>query len=190
VPWVQSAEADQLTRAERPYRCDLTSTPERVWHHLVTADYPPPGQSAPSPGAWAGWWQASDGNWYPPQATPGGAWSQLGRWGSTMSPSDERTWAMLPHLRHFFGSWIAQIIILCTQAKESPFVRDQAVEALNFTITLGIAAVVSEVLCLVLIGFFLLAGVIIVGIVFAIMGAIRSHRGETYRYPLCLRLIH
>ena len=32
-----------------------------------TPGAPPPGPSAPGPG----WWQASDGNWYPPQQQPG-----------------------------------------------------------------------------------------------------------------------
>lgn len=41
------------------------------------ADFPPPGGpgapggSAPSGGPAPGWWQASDGNWYPPDQQPG-----------------------------------------------------------------------------------------------------------------------
>lgn len=97
---------------------------------------------------------------------------------------------MLSHLTHFFGGWIAQLIIMCTKGRESRFVRDQAVEALNFSITVAIAAVVSLVLCLVLIGFLLLFGLIVVATVFPIMGAVTANRGELYRYPICLRLVH
>ena len=107
-----------------------------------------------------------------------------------MSPSDERMWAMLCHLSHFFGSWIVQLVIMMTKGNDSAFVRDQAVEALNFTITLVIAAIVSAVLCLVLVGFVLLAVVLVAGVVFPIIGAVRSYRGEWYRYPVCLRLVH
>jgi uncharacterized Tic20 family protein len=153
------------------------------------SDSPPFGQ-APGPAAgnpWAGWWQASDGNWYPPQSAASPRW---GGWPPGMSPSDERTWAMLSHLSHFFGSWIAQLIIMSTKGKESAFVRDQAVEALNFTITIAIAALVSLVLCLVLIGFVLLVAVLVAGVAFPLIGAVKANRGEWYRYPVCVRLVH
>ena len=107
-----------------------------------------------------------------------------------MSPSDEQTWAMLSHLSHFFGSWIVQLIIMNTKGKQSAFVRDQAVEALNFTITITIAALISVVLCLVLVGFVLLLAVLVIGVIYPILGAIRSNRGEWYRYPICIRLVH
>ena len=37
------------------------------------ADFPPPGGlgGAPTSGPAPGWWQASDGNWYPPEQQPG-----------------------------------------------------------------------------------------------------------------------
>lgn len=41
------------------------------------SDFPPLGSPTPPPsptgGAAPGWWQASDGNWYPPDQLPGGA---------------------------------------------------------------------------------------------------------------------
>jgi hypothetical protein len=41
------------------------------------SDFPPPGErpsAAPPPAPPApGWWQASDGNWYPPETSPGNA---------------------------------------------------------------------------------------------------------------------
>jgi len=97
---------------------------------------------------------------------------------------------MLSHLSHFFGSWIVQLIIMNTKGKQSAFVRDQAVEALNFTITITIAALISVVLCLVLVGFVLLLAVLVIGVIYPILGAIRSNRGEWYRYPICIRLVH
>ena len=84
---------------------------------------------------------------------------------------------------------IGPIIIMLTKGKESPFVRDQAVEALNFHITVFIGYIVSIVLIFVIIGIFTLLAVAIAGIVFAIMGAMAAYRGERYRYPVNIRFV-
>jgi uncharacterized protein len=102
---------------------------------------------------------------------------------------DERTWALLSHLSIFALGIIAPVIIMLTKGKESGFVRDQAVESLNFHITLAIATVVSAILVLVLVGILLLAVIAIAGPVLGIVGAIRAYNGEAYRYPLNLRLV-
>jgi uncharacterized Tic20 family protein len=106
-----------------------------------------------------------------------------------MSASDERTWAMLSHLSFFVLGIIAPIVIMLTKGKESAFVREQAVEALNFHITVAIAYFVSFILIFVVIGFFTLAVVIIGGMVLAIMASIAAYRGDHYRYPVSLRLV-
>jgi hypothetical protein len=106
-----------------------------------------------------------------------------------MTTSDERTWAMLSHLSFFVLGIIGPIIIMLTKGKESAFVRDQAVEALNFHITALIAVFVSIILIFVVIGIFTLIAVYIGAIVLAIMAAIASYRGERYRYPVNIRLV-
>lgn len=70
-----------------------------------------------------------------------------------------------------------------------PFVADQGKEALNFNITVFIAAFVSGILTLVLIGFLLLIVVGIAWLVLTIMAALAANKGEAYRYPFTLRLI-
>jgi uncharacterized Tic20 family protein len=69
------------------------------------------------------------------------------------------------------------------------FVRSQALEALNFQITVLIAVVVSSVLILVLIGLVLLPIIGVAAFVLMILAAIAANRGEEYRYPLTLRLV-
>ena len=97
---------------------------------------------------------------------------------------------MLAHLSFFVLSIIGPIIIMCTKGKESPFVREQAVEALNFHITLFLATIASAILIFVVIGFLLLPAVLICGLVFTIMGAIAANQGQRYRYPLNIRMVH
>jgi uncharacterized Tic20 family protein len=142
---------------------------------------PPPGYGAPPPP-----------NYPPPggyAGPPPGGYGAPGGYSAGTPTSDDRTWAMLSHLSYFVLSLIGPIIIMLTKGKESAFVRDQAVEALNFHITLAIASIVSFILIFVIIGIFLLAAVIIAGAVLAIMGAIAAYNGTAYRYPLILRLV-
>jgi uncharacterized Tic20 family protein len=106
-----------------------------------------------------------------------------------LPPNEERLWAMLAHLSYFVFSVFAPIIIMVVLGPRSAFVQDQAKEALNFHITLLIAAVVSGVLILVGIGVILLPVVAIYGLVFAILAAVKANDGELYRYPLTLRLV-
>jgi uncharacterized Tic20 family protein len=48
---------------------------------------------------------------------------------------------------------------------------------------------VAGVLCLLLIGFALLAALHILNVVFVILAAIKASEGQMYRYPLTIRLI-
>jgi len=46
------------------------------------------------------------------------------------------------------------------------------------------------VLAIILIGFLFMGIIWLLNVVFCIIAAISSSKGETYRYPLCLRLIN
>src|SRR5512144_76758 len=100
--------------------------------------------------------------------------------------SDETLWAVLSHVSFFVIALIGPLIVMLVKGNESRFVRDQAVEALNFHLTLLIASVV---LALTLIGLPLVLLVALWGAVFTVVAAVRSSRGECYRYPATLRLV-
>lgn len=100
--------------------------------------------------------------------------------------SDETLWAVLGHVSFFVIPLIGPLIVILIKGNESRFVRDQAAEALNFHLTLLIASVV---LALTLIGLPLLLLVAFWGAVFTVVAAVRSSRGEAYRYPATLRLV-
>ena len=71
-----------------------------------------------------------------------------------------------------------------------PFVNDQGKEALNFNITMAIAAIVCWILVFILIGFLLLPILVIFWLVFVVIATIKANEGTTYRYPFALRLIN
>lgn len=109
--------------------------------------------------------------------------------------AEEKQWAMFAHLSTLsgfiipLGNLLGPLIIWQIKKNDMPFVDDQGKEALNFQITVFIAALISAVLTVVLIGLLLLPVVIIGWIVLSIMGGIKANNGEAYRYPWTLRLI-
>ena len=120
--------------------------------------------------------------------------------------AEERQWAMFAHLSALLGGlvtgwiggwgWFLGPLIIWLMKKDTmPFVNDQAKEALNFNITVGIIFVILTILGVVTLGVgFLVAFplMIIVGIaalVFIILAAIKSNEGIAYRYPFALRLV-
>lgn len=109
--------------------------------------------------------------------------------------AEERQWAMFAHLSALvgviipLGSIIGPLVIWLIKKDTMPFVNDQGKEALNFNITVGIAAIVSWILCFILIGFLLLAVLAIGWVVFVIIATIKANEGTTYRYPFTLRLV-
>jgi len=96
---------------------------------------------------------------------------------------------MLSHLSYFVLGIIAPLVIMLTLGVRSPYVRHNAVEALNFHITAWIAGIIAVLSIFVVIGIVLLPTVLVVGAIFAIIAAVQSYQGVLYRYPLSIRLV-
>ncbi|WP_273082047.1 DUF4870 domain-containing protein [Stenotrophomonas nitritireducens] len=109
--------------------------------------------------------------------------------------AEEKQWGMFAHLAALagivipLGNLLGPLIVWLVKKDTMPFVADQGREALNFNITVFIAAFVSGILTLVLIGFLLLIFVGIAWLVLTILAALAANKGEAYRYPFTLRLI-
>ena len=93
---------------------------------------------------------------------------------------------VVPALGHVFGP----LIVWLVKRGDSPEIDAHGKEALNFQLSMLIYNIVAAVLCLILIGFALLAVLHILNVVFVILAAIKTSEGQMYRYPLTLRLIH
>jgi uncharacterized Tic20 family protein len=108
--------------------------------------------------------------------------------------SEEVTWGAAAHWSALVASIIAlaflgPLIVMLTKGNESPYVRRQAVESLNFQLSMLIYGIVSFVLVFVLVGLVLLPIVGLVWLVFTIIGSVRAAKGEEYRYPLTIRMV-
>ncbi|MDE2248328.1 MAG: DUF4870 domain-containing protein [Xanthomonadaceae bacterium] len=88
-----------------------------------------------------------------------------------------------------FGSILGPLIVWLIKKDTMPLVNDQGKEALNFNITVAMAAVVCGVLVFVLVGFLLLPALVITWLAFVIIATIKASEGVTYRYPFTLRLV-
>lgn len=111
-----------------------------------------------------------------------------------ITPS-EQTWGGAAHWSAFIGAWLAlaflgPLVVLLIKGNESAYVRRQAVEALNFQLSILIYGIISAVLLLLLVGFILLPLVGLLWLVFTIIGSVKSAQGQLYRYPLTIRLVH
>jgi uncharacterized Tic20 family protein len=114
---------------------------------------------------------------------------------STSSPN-VRTWDVLCHataLAGFFVPWAGHIlgplIVWLAKRNDSPEIDEHGKESLNFQISMLIYNVIAGVLCLVLIGFVILAILHILNLVLVIVASIQASEGKFYRYPLAIRLI-
>jgi uncharacterized protein len=132
-----------------------------------------------------------DGGYAPPPPPAGGYGAPQpgapapGAFGSgQLSQQDERMWAMLAHIGAVILGFIAPLIVLLVQGEKSPFTRANAVESLNFQISL---LIVGIPLTIITCG--LGAVIFLVAIVFEIIGGIKANNGVAYRYPVALRLV-
>ena len=128
---------------------------------------------------------------------PGGPYQQAGpphpgefATGPLMNDADQRLWATLAHISGLLFGFLGPLVIFLVMKDKGRFIRSQSLEALNFQITVAIAAIVSAMLIAVLIGLLLLAIVAVGAVVLMILAAVAANRGEEYRYPLTLRLVN
>lgn len=107
------------------------------------------------------------------------------------SPSnDDRNIATVTHLGGTVFSFIPGLLVWALKKDDSPYIANQAKEALNFQITVLIAQFIAGILVMILVGFIFIGIIWLLNIVFCILAAISTSKGETYRYPFCLRLIN
>ena len=106
-----------------------------------------------------------------------------------MTPEDQRLWSTLVHVGGIFvGLWAALIGYLVLKDRGG-FVREHTATALNFQLTMTIASLVGAVLCLIVVGIFVLIGVAIVVIVFSIIAAMAANAGQPYKYPMAIEFV-
>ena len=114
----------------------------------------------------------------------------------TAPTENERTWGMLAHLAAFcgfvlplIGNIVAPLLIWHSWRDRSAFVGEQALESLNFNISVSIGAVVCGLLTLVFFGILLGIALFVAWLALTLVAAIKASEGVNYHYPFSLRLV-
>lgn len=114
----------------------------------------------------------------------------------TSTSSNVRTWTVLCHASALLGfiapgggHILAPLIVWLIKRGEYPEVDAHGKESLNFQISMLIYSIIAAILCLLLIGFLLLAILHVLNLVLVIIASIRASEGQLYRYPFTIRLI-
>lgn len=83
-------------------------------------------------------------------------------------------------------SIVGPLVMWLIKKDESDFIDRHGKSAVNFHLTMLIASIISLILIIVLIGFFLLIAIGILVVVFAIIAAVKAQNGEEYTYPMSI----
>ncbi|WP_323703721.1 DUF4870 domain-containing protein [Mammaliicoccus sp. Dog046] len=105
----------------------------------------------------------------------------------TGTTKDDRLYGMLIYLSSFIVGFFGPLLIWLIKREDSKFVDRVGKDYLNFFLSYTIWTIISTILCMILIGFLFLIVLSILLIVFTIIGAVKSYRGETYLPPLSIR---
>jgi uncharacterized Tic20 family protein len=105
------------------------------------------------------------------------------------SEREARTWAIVAHAGGIVVSVLAPLVVYLVFRDRSSYLADQAREALNFQITVLVAAVVAGILTGLTLGLAspLVSLVWLANLVLCILAAVAASRGEAYRYPFAWR---
>jgi uncharacterized Tic20 family protein len=118
------------------------------------------------------------------------------------SEKDVRMWNMLCHLSSLsglivpFGNILGPLLIWQLKKNEFPSVEVHGKAALNFQITVLIAAIAGVLIAIVLsffcVGWLLFPVVMLIGLagmVFAVIAGIKANDGHDYEYPFSFKLL-
>jgi uncharacterized Tic20 family protein len=110
--------------------------------------------------------------------------------------AEEKQWGVLAHLAGLIASllgglsFLGPLVVWLIKKDQSPFVGDQAKEALNFQISVTIAMMVAMAIAAATCIAIVLVPIVWVGaLVYAIVAAMEVNKGVAYRYPYTIRLI-
>ena len=124
--------------------------------------------------------------------------------GPSLGQGDERMWATAAHWSALVAAFVAlaflgPLVVLIAKGNESPWVRRNAVESLNFQLSMLIYGFAGSLVAIVLVVVTLGIGLLLIiplflafgafWLVMTIIGAMKTGNGEDYRYPLTIRMV-
>ncbi len=99
----------------------------------------------------------------------------------------DRLIVVATHLSGIFFGFLPSLLVYLV--KNDGWIKENARNALNWQLTTLIYYGISWILVVVLIGLFLPWLIVALNMVFCLVAAVRSSKGEAYRYPLTIEFI-
>jgi uncharacterized Tic20 family protein len=109
--------------------------------------------------------------------------------GPTSDNPLEKVAAAGGHLSAYFLPFLAPLILLLVSGELSPYLRRQAMEALNFQLFCLIGAIACGLLFWLVVPLIVLVGIGVAWVVMPIIATAGSMMGKAWKYPLVYRLI-
>ena len=107
---------------------------------------------------------------------------------TAVTNQESRNMALLTWIGTLFFGFIPGLIIYLVK-KDDAYVNDQAKEALNWSLTALMGYFIGIILSFIMIGVLVFPVVGICHLVFCIMGAIGTSKGNAFRVPFAIRLL-
>ncbi len=104
-------------------------------------------------------------------------------------PGEERDLALYAHIGGLLTFFLAPLLIWLIKRNTTPYVAQQAREALNFQLFLLVCYALGIVLSLIYVGYVLLVLLIIYEVYAVVQAAVAVGRGERFRYPVTIRFV-
>ncbi|GHV32304.1 hypothetical protein FACS1894177_08260 [Bacteroidia bacterium] len=103
----------------------------------------------------------------------------------------ENSYVALMHISQILPGlgFFAPLILWILNKDNNARINASGKEIINFIISMVIYAVVSAILCIILVGFFLLGLIAVLQIACAIIAAIKANNGDDYVYPMTIRFL-
>ena len=109
--------------------------------------------------------------------------------------ADSRNWALGAHLSAIVAAFVAlaflgPLVVWLVKKDQDPFVAHHAVEALNFQVTFLGVVIGTAIIGVVTLGIGFLLFLVLgpLWLYWVVRGAMAASNGQSYRYPLTLRL--
>lgn len=97
--------------------------------------------------------------------------------------------ALVGLLGNGIGFFLGPLILWLIKKNDAPFIDEQGKEAVNFQLTMLIAAIITTPFVFIIIGIPVMIIIGVLAIVFPIIAAVQTSNGEHYRYPISIRFI-
>jgi hypothetical protein len=101
---------------------------------------------------------------------------------------DSKNMALLIWILTIFFGFIPSLIMYLVK-KDDAYIQSQSKEALNWSITTFLLFIVASILTFIVIGAFLFPIIGLCNLIFCIMGAVATSKGDDFSVPFAIRLI-